>query len=83
MTAVHENVLSATVSVEVAKDSELSLLGKIDDHLLRVVDRRVEDFARRFPPTIQITPSERAAIITVYHTVWVEHRDDFENKVLP
>ena len=83
MTAVHENVLSATVPVEVAKDSKLSLLCKVDDHLLRVVNRRVEDFARRFPPTIQITPCERAAIITVYHTVWVEHRDDFEYEVLP
>lgn len=68
--------------MEVSKDEQLSLLYEVVDHLLGVVDRGVQHFRRGFPSSIQIAPGQRATIVSINDTVWVQHRDDFENKVL-
>ena len=56
--AIHEDILAATVSMEVSEDQHLSLLDKVVDHLLRMVDCRMQHFGRGLPSSIEITASQ-------------------------
>lgn len=69
--------------MKITENSDFSLLTKIGDHLLRVVDCGMQDFGRLFPSSIQITPSQWASIITVDDAIWVQHWHNFENEILP
>ena len=55
ITAVHEDVLASTMTMEVGEDEQLSLLREVMDHLLGVVDGRMQYFRWRLPSSIQIT----------------------------
>lgn len=68
--------------MKVSKDEQFSLLDKVVDHLLGVIDRGVEHFRWGLPSPIQIAPSQRASVVPVNDAVWVQHRDHLENKVL-
>ena len=42
----------------------------------------MKHLGRRLPTTVQIAPGERAPIVTVDDSVWVEHGNDLEDEVL-
>ena len=71
VTAVHENVLATTVTMEVSEHEHVTLLDEIMNHLLCVVNGGMQNFRGRFPATIQIAASQRAAIVAVNDAVWV------------
>jgi len=81
-TAVHKNILPATVTVIVAKHRKLSFLRELDDELLGIVNAGVKNFRGGLPSTIQITASKTAPVIAIYYTVGVQHRNYFEHEVL-
>ena len=82
VTTVHEYVLLATVTVHVADHNDATLLVLFLDHLFGGVDRRVQHLTWMLPPAIQITSGQRAAVITIYDAVRIQHRNDFEHVVL-
>ena len=53
------------------------------DQLLGVVDGWMENFGGCFPSTIQVTARQRAPIVAIDDAVWVQHWNNFEDKVLP
>ena len=79
---VHEDVLPTTVPVEVSEDEKLALLHEAVDHLLRVVNGRMEHLRWCFPASIQIAAGQRAPVISVDDTVRVQHGDHLEDEVL-
>ena len=68
--------------MEIREDHHFTLLDKIVDHLLCVIDRRVEHFGWRLPSSVQIAASQRAPVVTVDNTVWIQHGEHFKDKVL-
>ena len=81
--SIHENVLAPTVTVEVTKDWKLPLFGEGMYHLLCVVDRRVQHFGGSLPPSIQVTTSQRAPVISIDNAVGVQHRNNLKHIILP
>ena len=68
--------------MEVSEHQHFTLLNKSVNHLLRVVDRRVQHFGRRFPATVKVAASQGAAIVAVNDAIRVQHRYHLEDKVL-
>ena len=81
--AVEENISFTGMAVHVAVHYNAALPVSEPDQLLRVEDGRVQEFVRLKPLAVQVTTQQRAAVIAVNYTVRVQHRHDFENKVLP
>lgn len=81
--AVHEDVLAATMTVEVAEQTELTLLSELKHHLLTRVDGRMEDFRWGFPTAVEVAAGQRAAVVTVNHAIRVQHWYNLKHKVLP
>lgn len=79
---VHEDILASTVAVEVAEYLQVTLLGKIVAQLLRGEDGWMKHLARTLPAAVQVTAGQRASIIAIDDTVWVEHGHDLEYEVL-
>ncbi len=69
--------------MEIAEHCKLPFLRELNDKLLGIVNARVQNFRRGFPSAIQITARETASVVSIYHTVRVQHRNYFEHKVLP
>jgi hypothetical protein len=67
--------------MHVAKDYYL-VLSKLFDEVFTVIDSRMKQFGRFTPPAIQIYTQCVASVITSYDTVWVEHRNYLEDKLL-
>jgi hypothetical protein len=82
VTTIHENRLSAGVAVEITKHNQLSFLCKLLKKLFRIVYARMEYLGRGLPSSIQIASCKGTSVVTVNDTIWIEHWDDFENKVL-
>lgn len=40
-------------------------------------------FVRKFPPSVEITTSQWAPVVTINDTIWIEHWNYFEDKVFP
>ena len=80
--SVHENVLFTAMTVKITKYGQLSLFGKLNYHLLGVVDCWMQSFARCFPSPIEVTASQRTSVISVNHAIWVKHGDYLKYKIL-
>ena len=80
--SIHENVFPTTVSMEIAEDRQLSLFGKVMNHLLSMVDSWMQHFWRSLPSSVQITSCQRASVVSIDHAIWIEHWDHFEHKIL-
>ena len=52
------------------------------DHLLTVVNRRVQELVGELPLAIQVAAEQRTPVVTEDHSVRVQHRDHLEHKVL-
>ena len=68
--------------MEISENEKLTLFYEVVDHLLGVVNSWMKDLRGRLPSTIQITTCQGASIVTVDDSVWVQHRDNFEDEVL-
>jgi len=80
---VHKDIFPATVAVVVTKQSQFSFLCRSKYKLFCVVYFRMQDLRGRLPPSIQVAPSKTAPVVAIYNAIWIEHRDDFEDKILP
>lgn len=81
--AVHEDVLFATVSVQIQVQDDLSFLLELAYQSLDRCVLRVKSLIRIFPATVKVLPDQTTAIVSVNHAVRVQHRNDLENKVVP
>lgn len=70
------------MTMQVTVQSNLSLLGEGFDHTLDVVDNRMQDFGWCLVTSVQITATKGASVVAVDHTIWVNHRHDFEYEFL-
>mmetsp|Transcript_4423 Transcript_4423/g.6484 ORF Transcript_4423/g.6484 Transcript_4423/m.6484 type:complete len:273 (-) Transcript_4423:1520-2338(-) len=69
--------------MEVAVQHHSSLVVKLTNQFLRIENCRVDVLMRSLPPSVQIAACERTPVVTVDHTVWVEHWYNFENELIP
>jgi len=67
------------MAMEITIESELSGFNRLADHLFHSHDLRVVPHVRCNPLAIQVTSRETASVIPNNHTIWVEHRYDFED----
>ena len=52
------------------------------DQLLAVVNTGMQEFIRQKPFSVQITPNQRTAVVTINNTIRVQHGHHFKHKVL-
>lgn len=79
---VHEDILATTMTMKVCENQQITLLDKVMNHLLCVVDSGMQYFRWRLPSTIQIASSQRTSIISINYAIWIQHWNNFEYKVL-
>ncbi len=82
MAAVDEDILLIAMAMEIHEQHEVSLACKALDEFLGVMDGRVEGEAGLFPPPVQVTACERAPVIPIHNSVWVQHWHYFEDEVI-
>lgn len=46
-------------------------------------DRRVKEPVWLLPFSIEVATKERATVVAVYDTIWIEHRDNSYDELLP
>jgi len=80
--SVHKNVLAATVAMQVQVKHDFSFFLESPYQTFCCKILRVELFVCAFPSTIEILPDQAAAIVSIYHSVRVLHRHNFENKAV-
>lgn len=81
VTAVHKDILLPGMPVQVTEQQYSSLFIALFDELLSVIDSRMNNFRRRLPPAIEITPCQRTPIVTVNNSVRIQHRYYLENEI--
>ena len=82
MASIHENIFTATMSMEITKNCQFSLLAKLSNQLFSMVNSRMKYFTRCFPPSVQVAASKGTSVVSVNNTVGIEHGNNFEDKVL-
>jgi hypothetical protein len=80
--AVHEDILSSAVTMEITENLQISLFGELDAHVFRCVNLWMENLAWSLPSSIEVASSKRASVVSIDDTVRIEHRNDFKDKVL-
>ena len=80
--AVHEHILLARVTVQIAEHDEAALLMYLLHETLTVEYCRVQCLVWHLPSTIQVTACKTTAIVTVNYTVRIQHRNHFKHEVL-
>ena len=45
-----------------------------------MVNSRLKLLGWELPASIEVTAGQRAPVVSVYDTIWVEHRDDLEHE---
>ena len=80
--AIHEEVFSAGMSMQVTAHDDITLPVEVSYHTLDVPVYRVQILGRYAPPAIQVLTGKRAPVVSVDDTIWIKHRHDFEHKVL-
>ena len=80
---VHEDVLFATVPVQIQIQDDLSFLLELAYQSLDRCVLRVESLIRIFPAAVKVLPDQTASVVSVDHAVRIKHRNDLENKVVP
>ena len=68
--------------MQVTEHDKTTLLMNRLDQSLRVPDSRMQGLVGHLPSSIKITTSQTASIVSVDHTIRIEHGDDLEDKVL-
>lgn len=83
--AVHEYIFFDRVTVEVNKEVEaLFMFGfEVFDKFKQVESLRKCEFSGLIESTVKVLTKETCAIVTHNDTIWVDHRHDIGNKVLP
>jgi len=80
---IHENVFASRVTVEITVEGERPLVGELLGHVLQVPDRGVQVLVWPFVPSVQVASSQGTPVVSVDHTIGIEHGDDLEDVVLP
>ncbi len=83
LASIHENILSSTVPMEVTENYQFSLFRKLLKQLLGIINARMKNFWWCFPPPIQVTTSQWASVVPIDYTIRIQHRNNFEDKILP
>ncbi len=78
--SVNENIILATVPMQVTVEQNLSLLSQLFDHFTRVPHRRKRLFEHCLVITVQVATGERASVVADHHSVRVQHRHYLENE---
>ena len=79
---VNEDILLATVPMEVAVNQKFTFFFGLSDKIFGVVNSRVSFSAWLDPLTVKVSSEEIAAVVAVDNTVHVEHWNDLEDEVL-
>lgn len=69
--------------MQVTDQDDASLRMQLLNEFLCLINGRVESFRWMFPSTIQVATRQRATIIAIYDTVWIHHRHEFNNVLIP
>jgi hypothetical protein len=80
-TTIHETVFLSGVAMKVTVQHKLSLFFHPLYHLLRMKNCWMKLFVRIDPLPIEIHHAKVAAIIADYYSIWIQHRDYFEDKI--
>ena len=67
--------------MEVAVENNTPLIMQISYELLRVVNRRMEELVRCFPPSVEITARKRTSVVTIDDSIRIEHGYNLEDKL--
>ena len=79
--AIHKNVLSSRMTVQIAKKCDFPLLAEIFNEPLHIEHDWMQNFIRCFPTSIHILSTQAAPVVSIYDSVWIEHRNYLENKL--
>lgn len=77
---IEKNILSSTVTMQVTVKGKVSLVCKLGNKLLRVVDGRMKNFTWVFPPSVEIAAGQTAPVVPIDDSIWVEHWHNLEHK---
>ena len=69
MIAVHENIFTTRVAMQVAIEINGTLISELSYQFFHRKVYWMDDSTRRFPPTIEILSRQRASIISIYNSV--------------
>ena len=78
--AIHEDVLPTRVAMQVTVHHYLPLFHEGPHHSLDSKVDRVELLVGCLPTPIQILATQRASVVSVDDSIWVQDRDDLEDK---
>jgi len=53
----------------------------LSDQLSHVVDLRLKILLATSPFSVQVASVSRKAVITVHHSIWIQHRHNFKHKM--
>ena len=82
-TSIHENISLPAMPMHVTVEYYLVLFMVVLDKLFCIVYGWVQNFRRVWPSSIQISARYIAAIVSNNYSVWIEHRNNLENKCVP
>jgi hypothetical protein len=83
LATVHEEVLLPGMSMDVAVENDVPTLQSLLYHLFDTIYFRVLTRIRLHPLPVQVASREITSIVADHHTIWVKHRHNLENKVIP
>jgi len=69
--------------MQVTVQQARSLIVYFFDESLSVINSWLDLLRRELPPSVEVTPCQRATIISIDDTIWVEHGYDLKYEVLP
>ena len=81
--AIHEDIFSSTMTVQITVKHYISFFFKRTNKSLSCTVFWVQSFWRIFPPTVQILANETTSVVPINYPVRIQHRDYFENEVVP
>ena len=81
--SVHEDVRLTRVAMQIAVENALAIQMHLLNQSLSVVYRWLQHFRRELPSSVQVAACQRASVVAVNDTVWVEHRHYLEREAAP
>ena len=81
--AIHEDVFSSRMPMQIAIKHKLPLFRELPDQLFDAKVYRVQDFVRRFPSSIEILAAQRTSIVSVDNAIGIQYRYYLEHEMLP
>ena len=83
VTSIHETIFFSWVAMKITVKHQLSLLLHSLYHLFGMVNCRMSLFDWIYPLSIQVHQTQIASVVTNNNSVRIQHRYNFEDKVLP